>query len=323
MLNLQLTLPFALASVISGFGICLRQPSIIGAGAGLASGIGSARLAQSRQKDSKTLGMLQEMDDARFKAMGKTLDTVIEAENAQSDRIEQLSNDSLAVKQIVDRLNQQLQTQKTQLNLQISSIQKLQKDNHVNRAMVAVKDKEIAGCQSKIEELASLVSKSKQTNVISKEPTTHFLVDGNAMRFVAQNLSRVIDYNDLRNVVTQGATKVHSKIYLSDVGSNGQRNFITYLEAHDFEVSLFPMINIGEGKMKTKGDDVALSIDATNVSLGDKVILCIGGDADYVPVLNRLRQVGIEFTVISYIKTTGKKLIEAAGENLVNLESIL
>jgi uncharacterized LabA/DUF88 family protein len=321
MSNAQQTLiPFTLSSLICLFGVWLQQPSIIGAGAGLAGGIGSARLAQSRQKDSKTLDMLQEMDNSRFKAMAKTLDTVIEAKNGQSEQIEELTNDSNDIKQMIEQLNQQLQMQKTQLNLQTRGIQKLQQQNRIDRASVVVaKDREIIDYQSEIKQLNNQVYQQEQNKL---EPTTHFLVDGNAMKFVAQDLGKAISYHGLRNAATQGANKINSKIYLSDVGSNGQRNFITYLESHDFEVSLFPMINIGEGRMKVKGDDVALLIDATNVSFGDKVVLCIGGDADYVPVINRLRKMEIEFTIISYIKTTSKLLVEAAGSNLIDLQTI-
>jgi uncharacterized LabA/DUF88 family protein len=327
MLNTQQTLiPFTLASLISFFGVCSHQPSIIGAGAGLAGGIGSARLAQSRQKDSKTLDMLQEMDEARFTKIGKALDTVIAKDELQSGRIEQLSNDSNDIKQIVEQLNKQLQIQKTTLNLQTKSIQKLQQDNHTNRAIVAVKDKEITDCQSKIEQLTNdLASRPERDEAAPQIPTTHLLIDGNALRFVSKNLGIEIDYQALRAVLTQGAERVVSKYYIGDAKSSKHKRLVKHLQEQlDFEVSLFPIINVGANRITTKGDDVAMALDAVkNASPGDTVVLVLGGDGDFAPVIRTLKQMNVNVTVASYIKTTSWVLKKEVGKNLIDLKSLI
>ena len=329
MLNAQQNLlPFTLVSLISFFGVCSQQPSIIGAGAGLAGGIGSARLAQSRQKDSKTLDMLQEMDDARFRAMGKTLDTVIEQENVQSGRIEQLSNESNDIKQIVEQLNKQLQVQKTALSLQTKSIQKLQQNNHANRTLVAAKDKEITDYQSKIDRLTNnlVASKSEQFDEVAhKTATTHLLIDGNALRFVEKQLGIEIDYQALRAALTQGAEKVESRFYIGDAKSSKHKRLVKHLRDDlEFIVSLFPIVNVGK-KITTKGDDVAMAIDTIgNVSPGDTVVLVLGGDGDFAPVIRHLKEMGINFRVASYLPTTSWLLKRELGKNdLVDLKSLI
>ena len=326
MLDAQQTLiPFTLASLISFFGVCSQQPSIIGAGTGLAGGIGSARLAQSRQKNGgKTLDMLQEMGDARFTKIGKALDIVIAKEELQSEQIEELTNDSLDIKQIVERLNEQLQVQKTTLNLQTKSIQKLQKDSYSNRALVAAKDREITDYQSQIEELSSLVAKSGQSEATHKAATTHLLVDGNALRFVEKQLGKEIDYQALRAALTQGAEKVESRFYIGDAKSSKHKRLVKHLRELEFEVSVFPIINVGAGKITTKGDDVAMALDAIkNVSPGDTVVLVLGGDGDFAPVIRTLREMKVNFTVASYLKTTSWVLKREAGENLIDLKSLI
>jgi hypothetical protein len=94
------------------------------------------------------------------------------------------------------------------------------------------------------------------------------------------------------------------------------------LEKIGFEVILFPIIDIGGGKYKVKGDDVQISIDAVNVVSGDRVILCCGGVSDYFPVVNRLTEMEIDFTVVAYLKNTGAALKEAAGDRLVDLAAV-
>jgi uncharacterized LabA/DUF88 family protein len=318
MSNAQQTLiPFTLSSLICLFGVWLQQPSIIGAGAGLAGGISSARLAQSRQKDTQTLDILQEMDDARLKAMGKTLDTVIEAENAQSDRLEQLSNDSNDIKQVVEQLNKQLQLHKTTLKLQTQSIQKLQQDNHVNRGLVVAKDKEIS-------ELISLVAKSEKDKVTRTTPKIYYFVDGNALRFVEKELGIEVDHQALRAALTQGTEKVvESRFYIGDAKSSKHKRLVKHLRGLEFEVSLFPIVNVGK-KITTKGDDVAMALDSIrNVLPGDTVVLVLGGDGDFAPIIRALKEMNVNVTVASYIKTTSWILKKEVGKNLIDLKSLI
>ena len=112
------------------------------------------------------------------------------------------------------------------------------------------------------------------------------------------------------------------KFYLADVGTKGQKQFISYLKKIGFEVLLFPVIDIGGGKYKTKGDDVQIAIDAVNVTSGDRVILVCGGDSDFFPVVDRLKEMEIDFTVVAYLKNSGAALKKAAGENLVDLAAV-
>jgi uncharacterized LabA/DUF88 family protein len=290
MLNLQLTLlPFALASVISGFGIYSQQPSMIAVGAGLAGGIGSARLAQSRK-----------------------------------GHIEQASDDSIAIEEVIEQLNEQIQTQKHTLALQAQSIQNLQEDNHTNREIVADREKEIADYQSQIEQLSSLVAKSEQSEVTPKTPKTYYFVDGNAIRFVEKGLGTEIDHQALRAALTQGTERVESRFYIGDAKSSKHKRLVKYLRELEFEVSLFPIVNVGK-KISTKGDDVAMALDAVkNASPGDTVVLVLGGDGDFAPVIRTLKQMKVNVIVASYLPTTSWILKKEVGtKNLIDLKSLI
>ncbi|PSB44265.1 hypothetical protein C7B77_25740 [Chamaesiphon polymorphus CCALA 037] len=226
--------------------------------------------------------------------------------------------------ELTNQLEHQVLIQKTQLNLQVREIHKIQQLNHSHRSTIAAQAQEIVDYQTTIAQLNSLRAKEEtKSNVIPiKQSTTHLLVDGNAMYFVEKELGK-LDYQLIRKTLTQGANKVKCKFYLADTGSQSQKHFIAYLNQIGFEVLLFPMVDIGGGKYKTKGDDVQIAIDAVAAAPGDRVILCGGGDADFFPVVNRLKDKGIDFTVVAHLKTTGKALKQAAGSNLIDLSHIL
>jgi hypothetical protein len=113
----QSLLSLTIATGISLLGAFSQQPSLIGAGAGLAGGIGSTKLVRSRHKDSKST----EIENARFQTISRGLNAVVAKGNIQENKIQQLTNDSIALQQLITQLNQQLQTQQTQLR---PSIQK-------------------------------------------------------------------------------------------------------------------------------------------------------------------------------------------------------
>jgi uncharacterized LabA/DUF88 family protein len=323
MLNTEKSIsPFFIALAITGFGIFSQQPAIIGAGTGLAGGLGSTNLGGSRRKNVASADLVRLADmNRKLQALEKRVNTEIACESRQNVQIEHLTNNSIATQEALDRLIYQVQIQTTKSNLQLKAIHKAQTDNYSNRAIIAAQQQEISDRQAKIDRLNDLASSQVQDAEIPAIPTIHFLVDGNAMRYVVQDIGK-IDYKSLRDKFTQGAAKVSSKFYLADVGTYGQQQFITYLEKNGFEVLLFPVVDIGGGEYKTKGDNVQIAIDAVNVSPGDRVILCGGGDADFFPVVNRLKEMEIDFTVVAYLKTTGAALKQAAGEHLVDLEAV-
>ena len=47
-----------------------------------------------------------------------------------------------------------------------------------------------------------------------------------------------------------------------------------------------------------------------------------GGDSDFFPVVDRLKEMEIDFTVVAYLKNTGAALKEAAGDRLVDLAAV-
>lgn len=312
----QSFIPWVIAVAISGFGMISQQPAILGAGAVLAGGIGSTNLARPRHKNTESSDL-----NRRLQTLEKRVNTNLARESHQNAQIDRLTNDTLVAQEALDRLNQQVQVHNTKSNLLLQGLRKAQTDNHRHRAIIADREQEIANNQAKIEQLNSLVSSPAQNDEILAPPTTHFLVDGTALYYVVQELG-LINYKALLAKFTQGAANVNAKFYLADVGTKGQKQFISYLKKIGFEVLLFPVIDIGGGEYKVKGDDVQISIDAVNVAPGDKVILCCGGDADFFPVVCRLKEMEINFSVVAYLKNTGAALKEAAGEHLVDLAAV-
>lgn len=314
----QSSLPWVIAGVISVIGIFAQQTALVCAGAGLAVGTGSTG---SRRKDGESSHVVRGVADLdrKYQALDKNFKVVLARVSIQDTQIKQLTTDSIIDQETVRQLTAKVQNQQTRLNLQVKAIQKAQQDNHSNRAIIATQARDNNEDRAKIEELTSLLQQNSSS--ASKPPVTHLLIDGNAMRFIKEEIGS-FNYQALQQILTKGASEVKCKFYLGDTGTYAQKQFVFYLEKIGFEVFLFPIVRGEGGQLKTKGDDVKIAIDAVNVSPGDRVILCGGGDADFFPVVNRLKEMEIDFTVVAYLKTTGAALKHAAGKNLVDLEAI-
>ena len=316
---------WASAIALSGLGIFSQQPLVIGAGAGIAGGLGSVNLVRGRRKDEERVGLVRanSLLVKRLETLERTIDSLTDRQQQQGDRVECLVGDVGDVRSGVRELERTSKTQSTRLNLQVGAIQKLQQVSYQYRGTIAAQAAEIGEYQQAIADLR-VVEPPGEIAAVSplRGVTTHLLVDGNAMRFISKEVGK-IDYLALREVLTAGAERVKCKFYLGDAGNQSQRQFITALERVGFEVLLFPIVNRDGGKQQTKGDDVQIAIDAVNVAPGDRVILCGGGDGDFVPVVHRLKEMGVGFTVVACEGNLAKDLKDVAGENLIYLSSII
>jgi uncharacterized LabA/DUF88 family protein len=312
----------SISAFLTGCGVFSQQPAIVGAGAGLAGGLGSTNLVGSRRKngESSLTGRFADLD-RRVQTLEKRLNTSLARESNRNDQIDHLTNDVLVAQENIDRLSNQVQINTTKGNLLLEGLRKAQTENHHQRATIAAQEQKITDKETEIDRLNSLVSSPAQSDALRALPTTHVLVDGTAVYYVVRELG-LINYQALLGKLTQGAANVNAKFYLADVGTKGQKQFIKYLNKVGFEVILFPVIDIGGGEYKVKGDDVQISIDAVNVAPGDRVVLVCGGDSDFFPVVNRLEEMEIDFTVVAYLKNTGTALKEAAGDRLVDLAAV-
>jgi uncharacterized LabA/DUF88 family protein len=154
----------------------------------------------------------------------------------------------------------------------------------------------------------------------SLEPTTHLLIDGNAMYFIRKEIGK-INYQVLRDTLTMGDERVNCKFYVADTRDPGEQAFLTAIKYLGFEVILFPMTDCIDGSQKVKGDDVKIAIDAVTVRPGDRVIIC-ASDADFVPVVDWLKQMSIDCKIVAYQPYLANRLRQAAGENLIYLTDI-
>jgi uncharacterized LabA/DUF88 family protein len=324
LITVQSFTTFSIAAFLSVYGAFSQQPAILGAGAALAGGVGSTNLVGSRRKNSESSLKDRAVEDLnrRLQTVEKRANTIIARESHQNAQIDRLNNDAFATQETLARLSKQFQASNTKYNLLLGGLRKTQTENRRQQFTIAAQEQEISDREAEIDRLNSLVSSPAKCDALpGLLPTTHLLVDGTALRYVVQELG-LINYQALLAKFTQGAANVNAKFYLADVGTKGQKQFISYLEKIGFEVLLFPVIDIGGGQYKTKGDDVQIAIDAVNVAAGDRVILVCGGDSDFFPVVNRLEEMEIDFTVVAYLKNTGAALKEAAGDRLVDLATV-
>jgi uncharacterized LabA/DUF88 family protein len=326
MLNTQSIGLLVSGVAISGFGIFSQQPLLTGAGAGVAGSIGSANLVGSRRKDQERIASECEraIESKRIQALESAIGNLTD--------LVKLNNTTITDTQsTIDRLQSTSKIQSTHLNLLTKGHQQLQQLNHSQRSAIANqatalsdKDRELADLKSELDRVYSLVDENQPASnpvVATRQPVTHLLIDGNAMRFIEKEFGN-IDYQILKDKLTQGATKVKCNFYLSQTGKPAQKEFVTELKKIGFKIFFFPIVNYTDGTQKTKGDDVQIAIDAVNAAPGDRVIICGGGDSDFFPVVNQLKAKGIDFTIVAHKKTLGDRLRRAAGKNLIYFSAI-
>jgi uncharacterized LabA/DUF88 family protein/uncharacterized protein YdcH (DUF465 family) len=338
--NKRLSALTFLASGLFGLGICSQQPAIaFPSGAGLAV---TCFTTKSRRQESTTI------DRDKIQKLEQNLSLVIEQENRRNLHVDRLittvNNLQASEASLLEQLQAQIDRQERD-NLQINAltarleeldltidrltnkvgvqhslttraIQKLQQDKHkLKGEIAALRAENLNPINLAPQQLTEVAATAAPV-----ETTTHLLIDGNAMHFIAKKIGN-ISYLNLRQALTKDAKNVICKIYLSDTKKTGQQGFIDKLKEIGFDVILFPLTTLSTGVQKTKGDDVQLAIDATSVRSGDRVILC-AQDGDFSPVIDRLKQMNVDFTVVAHKPFLSSHLKKAAGENIVYLTDL-
>ena len=112
---------WASAIALSGLGIFSQQPLVIGAGAGIAGGLGSVNLVRGRRKDEERVGLVRSNSllVKRLETLERTIDTLTDRQQQQGDRVECFVGDVSDVRSGVRELERTSKTQSTRLNLQV------------------------------------------------------------------------------------------------------------------------------------------------------------------------------------------------------------
>ena len=100
--------------------------------------------------------------------------------------------------------------------------------------------------------------------------------------------------------------------------------FFTYLEKVGYVILDGPVQKTRNGKKRQKGMDILIFNESIElIDAYDKCIL-VSGDADFVYLVEKLKEYGKKIEIWSFKKSLSKRLIDAAGkENIHYIDTIL
>lgn len=110
-----------------------------------------------------------------------------------------------------------------------------------------------------------------------------------------------------------GRTLVRAIAYVITTESGDEKNFFGALEKLGIETKAKDL-QIFYGGAKKADWDVGLAVDAMKLAPRLDAVVLVGGDGDYVPLVEYLKSVGIQVEVVSFGKSTSGKLIEATDD---------
>jgi len=144
---------------------------------------------------------------------------------------------------------------------------------------------------------------------MSEDPVCIF-VDGGNLFHSCRDLGIKIDYNKLKNILSENRSLLRAHYYGADDGTEPQRRFFDALRYYGWEVRTLPLRRYGDGIPFEKGVDVMLVTDmlvGAHRNVYDTAILC-SGDKDYVYPVRMLKDLGKRVEIASFEHSLAKEL---------------
>jgi uncharacterized LabA/DUF88 family protein len=119
-----------------------------------------------------------------------------------------------------------------------------------------------------------------------------------------------VDFNAVLKAATDGRILVKAMAYVVRADEPMEHTFFDALQKGGWELKMKDLQTFAGGQQK--GDwDVGLTVDIIRmIPVLDAVVLC-SGDGDYLPLVEYLREVGVQVEVISFGRSSSGKLKEA------------
>lgn len=253
------------------------------------------------------------------------------AKTATNDRkvnqaaLEKIKQELKEIEELTTKVDKKVKTVHTSNRLLVSSNQKGQRQLKILTLQ-----------QQKLELLLSPTTNLQPVKVEEKPhflllPTkeksvTYVYIDGNNLKKTAQGLELEIDWKALKSELFElgQGTAAQLKYYtgVHNRPSPRQKQHLSHLQDLNYQTTLCPIANRGNGKCKTIGDDLAICMDAMeDVKTGDRVIL-VSGDGDFTGLVKKLIARGAKVTVIGGSDSTNYSIKNLLKQDFISLESI-
>jgi uncharacterized LabA/DUF88 family protein len=141
-------------------------------------------------------------------------------------------------------------------------------------------------------------------------------IDAQNLYHSAKNIYRSkVNFETILEDAVASRTLVRAIAYVITTESGEEKGFFDALEKLGIETKAKDL-QIFYGGAKKADWDVGLAVDAMKLAPRLDAVVLVGGDGDYVPLVEYLKSVGIQVEVVSFGKSTSSKLIETADDFL-------
>jgi uncharacterized LabA/DUF88 family protein len=160
----------------------------------------------------------------------------------------------------------------------------------------------------------SLQVSKKRNTLKHPDQRVGVFIDVQNMYYSAKNLfGAKVNFGNIVKEATAGRKLIRAIAYVVSTESKEEQPFFDALYNLGIETKDKPLQIFWGGEKKADWD-VGLAVDAIRFSTNLDAIVLVGGDGDYVPLVEYLRGHGKQVEVISFGGTTSAKLIDAADD---------
>lgn len=152
------------------------------------------------------------------------------------------------------------------------------------------------------------------TIIKHKEQRVGILIDIQNIYHSAKNLYNAkVNFKEVLRTAVAGRKLVRAIAYVIKTETGEEKAFCDALVKFGIEIKAKDL-QIFPGGMKKGNWDVGIAVDAVLLGKSLDVIVTISGDGDFVPLLEYLKNQGVQAEVIGFGKSTSAKLKEAADD---------
>jgi uncharacterized LabA/DUF88 family protein len=160
----------------------------------------------------------------------------------------------------------------------------------------------------------SLQVSKKRNTLKHPDQRVGVFIDVQNMYYSAKNLfGAKVNFGNIVKEATAGRKLIRAIAYVVSTEGKEEQPFFDALYNLGIETKDKPLQIFWGGEKKADWD-VGLAVDAIRFSPNLDAIVLVGGDGDYVPLVEYLRAHGKQVEVVSFGSTTSAKLIDAADD---------
>ncbi|MCK5027045.1 MAG: NYN domain-containing protein [Candidatus Pacebacteria bacterium] len=152
------------------------------------------------------------------------------------------------------------------------------------------------------------------TVIKHKEQRVGVFIDAQNLYHSAKNLYKArVNFEEILSSAVEGRHLVRAVAYVITTESGEEQGFFEALENMGIETKTKDL-QIFLGGSKKADWDVGLAVDAIRLAPKLDTIVIASGDGDFVPLVEYLKNSGVQVEILSFGKSSSAKLIEVSDD---------